>query len=116
MSNPTGLLNKTGCICLFITAIAILECGIFTCGKIAVGDKKEEKVMVVKPIEEVLKENTQELMSVEGVTGIGQGLLNERSCITVFVIKISPELQKRIPEILEGYPVIVEETGPFKSF
>jgi hypothetical protein len=31
------------------------------------------------------------------------------------VIKKTPELNKKIPNIIEGYPVVIEETGKIKA-
>ncbi len=71
--------------------------------------------MSAKTIEEVLKEHTEELMSVPGVVGIGQGLCNDKPCIKVFVIEKTPELEQEIPSSLEGYPVMIEETGEIRA-
>lgn len=71
--------------------------------------------MVAKAIEEVLKQRARELMSIPGVVGAGQGLCEGKPCIKVFVIKKTPELEQKIPETLEGYPVVIEETGEVKA-
>ena len=71
----------------------------------------EEKKMSAKKIEDVLKEHTNDLMSVPGVVGTGQGLCDGQPCIKVFVIKKTSELEENIPKRLEGYPVMLEETG-----
>ena len=71
--------------------------------------------MASKPIAEVLKEHTKSLMTVPGVVGTGQGLCEGKPCIKVFVIEKTPELENRIPDILDGYPVAIEETGPIKA-
>ena len=68
-----------------------------------------------KSIEEVLKQHTNTLMSFSGVVGTGQGLHEDKPCIKVFVMVLTPELEKKIPKQLEGYPVVIEETGAFKS-
>ncbi len=68
-----------------------------------------------KTISEVLKEHTKELISVEGVVGTAQGLCGTTPCIKVYVIKITPELTREIPDMLEGYPVMIEETGEIKA-
>jgi hypothetical protein len=68
-----------------------------------------------KPIEQVLKEYTADLMSLPGVVGTGQGLCSGQPCIKVFVIKRTAKLEKRIPKNLEGYPVVIQETGKFKA-
>ncbi|MFN2378832.1 MAG: hypothetical protein ABR519_01315 [Bacteroidales bacterium] len=66
-------------------------------------------------IEEVLKKQTGSLMTIPGVTGTGQGLYHGNPCIKVFVAKLNAELKKQIPDTIEGYPVIIEETGRFIS-
>ena len=70
--------------------------------------------MAAKAIEEVLTEHTKELMSIPGVEGVAQGICNGKPCIKVYVVKESPELKRKIPETLEGYKVMIEETGEFR--
>lgn len=71
-------------------------------------------LMPAKAIEEVLKEHTKELMSIPGVVGMGQGLCDDKPCIKVFVVKETPGVDQKIPRILEGYPVVIEETGEIR--
>ena len=71
--------------------------------------------MPSRPIEEVLKEHTGELMSIPGVVGTAQGICNNKPCIKVFVIEKTKDIDQRIPDELDGYPVEVEETGEFKA-
>jgi hypothetical protein len=61
----------------------------------------------------VLQDHQAELMSVPGVVGIYEGLLPDESsrCLKVMVVKRTPELLGKIPGSLEGYPVLIEETG-----
>ncbi len=66
-------------------------------------------------VEEVLKKYTDNLMSIYGVVGTGQGLCDGKSCIKVFVVKKTSELEDKIPEKLEGYPVKIKETGVFRA-
>ncbi len=66
---------------------------------------------VSKAIEDVLKEHTGRLLSIPGVVGTAEGTLNGRPCIVVYVVETSPALRKDIPDSLEGYPVVIEETG-----
>ena len=70
--------------------------------------------MPKKTIKEVLKGNTNELMSLPGVVGIAEGLCDDKPCIKVFVIEKTPELDEKIPHILEGYHVLIEETGEIR--
>ncbi len=68
-----------------------------------------------KAIEAVLKERTNELMSIPGVVGTGQGLCDDQPCIKVLVVKETPEVDQKIPRMLEGYPVVIEETGKIRA-
>ncbi len=74
-----------------------------------------ENDMPSKSIIEVLKEHTDELMSIPGVVGTAEGLCDDQPCIKVFVIKNTPELEQKIPPVLEGFTVNVEETGEFRA-
>ena len=97
-------------ICVIFSAI-----GIGGCGSKAVENGQGEEAMPSKTIEEVLKEHTEELMSIPGVVGTGEGLCDGKPCIKVFVLKFTPELEQKILNILVGYPVEVEETGEFEA-
>ncbi|MCH7501556.1 MAG: hypothetical protein IIA63_06210 [Nitrospinae bacterium] len=48
---------------------------------------------------------------IEGVHGVAQGEIDGRDCITVFVSH--PEVAKKIPNELDGYPVVTEESEGF---
>ena len=71
--------------------------------------------MAAKPIVEVLKDHARVLMSIPGVVGACQGLCEGKPCIKVFVIKKTPELVQKIPDTLDSYPVVIEETGKVKT-
>lgn len=73
-----------------------------------------ENKMKRKPLKEVLKEYTDVLMSIEGVTGTAQSICNGKPCIKVYVIKQTPELAQKVPHILDGYPVMIEEVGEIR--
>ena len=74
-----------------------------------------ENDMPSKSISEVLKEHTDELMSIPGVAGTAQGLCDNKPCIKVYVVKRSLELEQKIPKKIEGFVVDVEETGEFHA-
>jgi len=71
--------------------------------------------MAAKPIKEVITDHARTLLSIPGVVGAGEGLCKGVPCIKVFVIKKTPELEKKILDTLEGYPVEIEETGEIKA-
>lgn len=68
-----------------------------------------------KRIEAVLKERTPALMSLAGVVGTGQGMRGGAPCIRVFVVKRTPDLERSIGTTIEGYPVVIVETGALRA-
>lgn len=106
--------NKKGPIRL-LAAVSLLLAALFVGSPAFSGGtadtRQGEEGVGKKSIEQVLKEHTPELMSVPNVVGTAEGRSNGRPCIEVYVVKQTPELRKRIPASLDGYPVIVKETG-----
>ena len=100
---------------IFSVGIIVLGSSIVGCANKTMGNHQGENTMPAKAIEEVLNEHTDELMSIPGVVGTAQGLCDGKPCIKVFVIKKTPELEGKIPNVLEGFPVEVEETGEFRA-
>ncbi len=66
-------------------------------------------------IDAVLARETPRLLSVPGVVGTGQGVCDGRPCIYVYASSMTPEARSRIPAALDGYPVVIEETGEIKN-
>lgn len=73
----------------------------------------EQDSLALVEINAVLEAHDEELMSIPGVVGVYVGLLDddETPCLKVMVVERTPELDERLPEMLDGHPVIVEETG-----
>jgi hypothetical protein len=67
----------------------------------------------MRDINAVLRDHDEELMAIPGIVGIYIGLLEDDKtpCLKVMAVKKTPELERRIPKGLEGYRVLVEETG-----
>jgi hypothetical protein len=100
---------------IFSIGMIVLVCGVMGCVDKTANDQEGEKQVTAKTIEKVLKEHTEELMSIPGVVGIGQGLCNDKPCIKVLVIEKTPELAQKIPDIIEGYQVVIQETGEIRA-
>ena len=67
---------------------------------------------MTRPLAEVLASHTPALMKIPGVVGTAESRLdNGRPCVLVMVVKLTPELRRRIPRELEGWPVRIQETG-----
>lgn len=123
LQNNWVMLNKMKLSAARINLKAIiLFIGIVALGSSAdpcAGQRENDRIgeggMPEKTIEEVLKKYTPELMSKPGVVGMGQSLCDGQPCIKVFVAKETPELKREIPETLEGYPVVIKESGKFQA-
>ncbi len=100
---------------IFSIGMTVLVCIVTGCVDKTANDQEGEEQVSAKTIVEVLKEHTEELMSMPGVVGIGQGLCNGKPCIKVLVIEKTPELAQKIPDNLEGYQVMIEETGEIRA-
>lgn len=70
--------------------------------------------MPERTIQEVQEAHTEEWMRVRGVVGTGIGLCEDVPCIVVFATEMTDEVEARIPDEVEGHPVRVEVTGPFR--
>ena len=71
--------------------------------------------MADKTIEQVLEERTGEWMAIPGVEGTAIGLFREKTCIKIFASVDARQLRSKIPHAVEGYPVVIEETGTFRA-
>jgi hypothetical protein len=72
--------------------------------------------MPQRPIADVLAAHTPTLMALPGVVGTYQGARPDGSpMIVVMVAKKSAELERRIPKVLEGWPVTIQVTGEIRA-
>ncbi len=94
--------------------VAILG-GIVSCGTWVAAAEHREGDMAGRTIEAVLSQHTRELLSLPGVVGAGIGECEGKPCIKVLVVQEIPELVNKIPETLEGYRVVIEETGEIRA-
>jgi len=67
-----------------------------------------------RSIESVLKDHVDQWMAVEGVVGVYQGEQNGKVCIKIMVVQKSDRLESQLPKEVEGYAVVIEETGVIK--
>lgn len=71
--------------------------------------------MPAKTIEAVLEEHTDEWMSIPGVVGTAIGASNGEPCIKVYVLEKTDELTEKIPSQVEGFPVVMQQTGEVRA-
>jgi hypothetical protein len=67
------------------------------------------------PIQQVLERHTDSLLEVPAVVGVAQGESGGRPVIQVLVAHRTPELEARLPRTLDGYPVVIVETGEIRA-
>lgn len=89
--------------------LAVLVAG---CGGTAKPAPKEP-MEAQRPIAEVIADHSSEWMALPGVVGVYESRTGTgEPCLKVMVEKATPELRREIPERVEGYPVLLRETGP----
>jgi hypothetical protein len=71
--------------------------------------------MAGKTIELIQVEYTDKWMTIDGVEGIAIGLYKGEPCIKIYSSKKTEDLREKIPSIIEGYQVIIEEAGVFRA-
>jgi len=101
-------------ILILVSGMSLVGCGAGYSNGFAAAHG-EGQGMPAKTIEEALKAHTDHLMAISGVVGVGQGLLDNTPCIKVLVVEKTPELQRQIPEFLDGHPVVVQQSGVIKA-
>jgi ribosomal protein S19 len=77
-------------------------------------ERRTETTLPARSIDEVLAAHTDSLMRVPGVVGTAVGLCEGAHCIKVFVTDSSIGVKAGFPRELEGYPISVEVSGPFR--
>jgi len=94
-----------------ITAAA----GLSGCLRSATSDRQKGGLMPAKTIEQVLNERTNEWMAIPGVVGVAIGEFKGKPCIRIFTSARPQQLRAQIPPTIEGYLVIIEQTGPIRA-
>ena len=101
------------CPAVWRLALLVLALLWVACTRSPSSEAPQKETMTRRDINAVLRDHDQELMAIPGVVGVYVGLLddNRTSCLKVMVIQKTPELERKIPKSLEGYPVVLDETG-----
>ncbi len=104
-------------IAVVVLSAVVISAAAILCGCRKDGITKSEKgyPMPARTIEQVLKENSDAWMAIDGVEGTAIGLYRGKPCIKIFTSVEAQELRGRIPPAVEGYPVIIEQTGVFRA-
>ena len=90
---------------------SLTGCGSYT----GPGELEKGQSMPERTIEQVQEEHTDDWMAIPGVEGTAIGLFEGKPCIKIFSSRKPQEVRDKIPSTVEGYPVIIEETGAFRA-
>jgi len=69
----------------------------------------------LRSIDDVLAAHNETLLALPGVVGTAIGVSDGVACIRVLLADSSAATRQEIPEILDGYPVRAEFTGPIRA-
>ena len=69
-----------------------------------------------RTITEVLAAYTDEWMKIEGVQGTGQTEKNGKPALMILVDTLTPALSAKLPKVVEGYPVVIHQSGTVKAY
>src|SRR5438874_3982119 len=69
-----------------------------------------------RDINAVLAAHDKELLAIPDVVGVYVGVLEDgrTACLKVMLARKNPETERKIPNLVEGYPVVVELTGEIR--
>ena len=68
-----------------------------------------------RDINAVLAAHDQALLAIPGVVGVYVGTLdNGKPCLKVMLADKNREAERKIPSVIEGYPVVTEITGEIR--
>jgi len=96
-------------VCIFAVVTAT------GCGPSPKQTAPPEAARPMKTIDEVIRLYSDSLMTIPGVVGLYHGLDDKgQSCLKVMVKQKTPELEQKIPKQIEGYAVVLDETGEIK--
>ena len=107
----------TGSIKVFLSTMAFLVTLVasVTFANDAADTEKKGEPITKKTIETTLDQHTERLMSLPDVVGTAIGECGGKPCIQVLVLKKTLDLSRSIPPTLEGFPVVIIETGEIRA-
>ena len=76
---------------------------------------KSRGALTLEEVKKIQARHGNELMSIEGVVGIGIGECKGNLCFEVYLEDYSEDITNQIPKQIEGVEVSVKVTGPIKA-
>ncbi|MBD2564814.1 hypothetical protein H6G95_30375 [Nostoc linckia FACHB-391] len=72
-------------------------------------------VSISQTIEQIKEQYESDLLSIDGVVGVGIGECEDKPCIKVYLENESPNFKKQIPKQLDGFKVDAQVTGAIQA-
>jgi hypothetical protein len=67
----------------------------------------------MRPLREVLRDHAPRILAAEGVVGVYEGAdASGVGCVKILVARRTAEIEAALPREIEGYPVVLVESGP----
>lgn len=102
-------------IALLLVGVIIAGGGLAGCSSDGAGDLGKGSLVSEKTIEQVLEERTDQWMAIPGVEGTAIGLFQNKPCIMILSSVAPRQLRSKIPDTLEGYNIVIQQTGTFRA-
>ncbi len=102
-------------IALLAIAIIIAAGALTGCSNDDVGELGKGSLVNEKTIEQVLEDRTDQWMAIPGVEGTAIGLFEDQPCIMILSSVAPQQLRSKIPETLNGYNIVIQQTGTFRA-
>jgi hypothetical protein len=78
-------------------------------------DRPWRLIVSERSISDVLQRHTAELMALPNVVGTAQGELNGEPSVMVMVVARTEELESMIPKEIDGFLIVISETGELNA-
>ncbi|MFO7610566.1 MAG: hypothetical protein R6X35_15495 [Candidatus Krumholzibacteriia bacterium] len=81
----------------------------------ACGPPRQEETVDRPDIMSVVDTHAPRLIAIEGVAAIAVGALDSgEPCVRIYVVALTDALRAQLPPTLEGWPVVLEESGEIR--
>jgi len=68
-----------------------------------------------RDINVVLAAHDKELLAIADVVGVYAGTDSQTPCLRVMLARKNPESERKIPRMIDGYPVVIQVTGTIRA-
>jgi hypothetical protein len=93
--------------------VLLLVCGLGLVGSVDIA--QSDSPVPRRDINAVLAAHDKALLAIPGVVGVYVGMLDSgAACLKVMLAEKNRDAERKIPPVIEGYPVVIEVTGEIR--